>query len=66
LAEAVVLDRTMAGASQEYTLKLTTGRRWRARVEPSQKRFDVGEVVGLTFDSATAFVFEGTAANGVN
>src|SRR5438046_2634716 len=56
-AEAVVLDRTVAGALQEYALRLSAGRRWRARIDLGQKRFNVGEVVGVAFDPGSAFVF---------
>src|SRR5579871_1626867 len=62
-AEAIVLDRTMAGPWQEYALQLASGLRWRARVDHGQKRFSVGEAVGLTFDPGSIFVFEGTATS---
>ena len=63
-AQAVVLDRTMAGALQEYALQLPTGRRWRARIEPGHTRFNVGEAVAVTFDPERVFVFEGSHAPG--
>jgi iron(III) transport system ATP-binding protein len=65
-AEAVVLDRTVAGALQEYALRLSTGRRWRARIDLGQKRFNVGEVVGVAFDPGSAFVFEGAVEAGID
>ena len=50
--EAVVLDRTVAGVLQEYALRsrpVVVGGRGSTL---GQKRFNVGEVVGVAFDPA--------------
>jgi ABC-type Fe3+/spermidine/putrescine transport system ATPase subunit len=54
--QATVLDRTMVGVLQEYTVRLASGAEWRTRVDSNSARFKTGDVIGLEFIDAV-FVF---------
>ena len=47
---ATVIDRVLVGASDEYTLELKGGTRWRARTDMKGPRYAPGESVGITID----------------
>jgi iron(III) transport system ATP-binding protein len=47
LPSATVIDRVLVGASDEYTLELQGGVRWRARTDMHGQRFAPGESVGI-------------------
>ncbi|MFI5011611.1 MAG: ABC transporter ATP-binding protein [Hyphomicrobiales bacterium] len=62
--QAVVVDRALIGASEEYTLQLPTGLRWRARLGIQPIRFKAGERVGLDFAADKALLFEASQQTG--
>lgn len=60
LPAATVVDRVLVGASDEYTLELKGGIRWRARTNMQGRRFAPGDPVGITIapDSLLAYADE--------
>jgi ABC-type Fe3+/spermidine/putrescine transport system ATPase subunit len=64
--QAIVIDRTLMGASEEYTLQLPTGLRWRARLDVRPTRFKVGDHVGLEFAPDKALLFEAWPQTGTD
>lgn len=56
-ASARVVDRMSMGAFDEYVLEFPNGKRWRARLDRSARRQDVGSRVHVDIPSNAAFVY---------
>jgi ABC-type Fe3+/spermidine/putrescine transport system ATPase subunit len=55
---AKVVDRVLIGASEEYSLELPTGARWRARLDIQSIKFEAGDGVGLNFAPDDLLLFQ--------
>ena len=59
LPTATVVDRVLVGASDEYTLELRGGVRWRARTDLRLRRYATGDAVGLGIAPDGMLVYAG-------
>lgn len=56
-ARAKIVDRMSMGAFDEYVLEFANGKRWRARLDRSTRRQDVGLKVDVDIPPDAAFVY---------
>lgn len=59
---ATVVERVPFGASDEYLLKLPSGRPWRARIDSRTERVEVGKAVGLELRADEVLVYPRAAS----
>ncbi len=61
-AVVTVIERIPSGAADEYTLRLASGKEWRARVDMRTARSEVGAQVALELFADALFFYPGAAA----